>query len=654
MKHKIAKSLYLIFLLFSAQLLLYFRASSKTNVDSLLGLTSEKQGKELASLYFEIGKFYNNNNISDSAFEYFFLAHVLAEETGDTITRCESANQLGLIYFYRKKFEKAIPYFIISEKLFKVKKNYKRSTRARIGIGNCYYGAGKPDTALQIYQSCIKDLYKQNDTLNLSGCFNNIARIYESRKEYEKAIEYHKKVLEIGRSGYDLPYLHPLISIGLIYCKKNEPAKALTAYREALSESISLHDSITIISIYIELASLYETNGSYNTALAMLDSALYFDKANKKTPVICQQKGNIYRKTGNNEKAITYYKNSIRTSHDNDYLVLENLKDIAEVLNELGNFREALEYFKKYHNTYDSVIMKENISRQKLDELAAVKEFNALVSKSEKTLTLVEKENQLKQAQINREKFFRNVSIAGASLILIIGILLFLILRYRFLRKKSEIENKLNMYMQKSLSQQMNPHFIFNTLNSIQYYINNNDKEASAKYLGIFSRLMRRTLDNSQNEFVKIKDELEAVNLYIELEKLRFGDKFEYIFNIENEDSIYDAEIPALILQPFIENAIWHGLLTLEKKGKLILHITQNNSKIKFSIEDNGIGRQKAQKLQENKNHISLGTKMIKSRIELYNEKRKDKILLNIIDKTDKEGNAEGTKIEILIPCISV
>jgi LytS/YehU family sensor histidine kinase len=198
----------------------------------------------------------------------------------------------------------------------------------------------------------------------------------------------------------------------------------------------------------------------------------------------------------------------------------------------------------------------------------------------------------------------------------------------------------------------MNPHFIFNTLNSIQLYILENDAINSHKYLTKFARLIRLTLDNSQESVVLIKDEVEALKLYLELESLRLEGKFDYSIDIEDL-TILDLKIPTLLIQPFVENSIWHGIMLKESQtGRVNIKIEQQKGSILCSIEDNGVGRKKANHLRDEntRKHKSLGYKITSQRIELLNLIYSDKFKVVYKDLIDENQQSRGTRVEITIP----
>jgi len=246
---------------------------------------------------------------------------------------------------------------------------------------------------------------------------------------------------------------------------------------------------------------------------------------------------------------------------------------------------------------------------------------------------------------------------------IISGIVLFFLLItivVRFIivniKRKEKLRQDLLMYRQQALRKQMNPHFIFNALNSIQLFILQNDKRMSNKYLNKFSSLMRIVLENSQNNLITIERELSALRLYLEIESIRFKDKFVYSVNVDIDIDEGLFKILPLLLQPYVENAIWHGLMNLEKDevGRLNIDINLVDEKIQCLIIDNGVGREKAKELVGNKNrsHESLGTKINNNRIETFNFSRDANIVIYYEDLKSLDGKASGTKVVIELPII--
>ncbi|MBZ4187489.1 sensor histidine kinase [Niabella beijingensis] len=215
---------------------------------------------------------------------------------------------------------------------------------------------------------------------------------------------------------------------------------------------------------------------------------------------------------------------------------------------------------------------------------------------------------------------------------------------------RSDFEIKLNELEQKALSTQMNPHFIFNSLNTINSFVNSNDRILANQYISKFSRLVRLTLDNSRAKKIVLRDELEVIKIYVELEQVRFEQRFAYELTTDGVDPDM-VEIPSMVIQPFVENAVLHGLLPSDKPGRLTVSVTQKGAILVFVITDNGVGRQAAQRNKEqlNFNRKSHGLDITLKRIESFNKGAAIADPVRITDLLDPDGNSAGTRVEVLL-----
>ena len=217
----------------------------------------------------------------------------------------------------------------------------------------------------------------------------------------------------------------------------------------------------------------------------------------------------------------------------------------------------------------------------------------------------------------------------------------------------TEFEQKIAETEISALRSQMNPHFIFNCLNSIKLYSLENDSKAASEYLTKFSRLIRMVLENSRSEKVTLENELETLTLYIEMEAMRFKNKVKYQILVAKEIDTQFIEIPPLLIQPFVENAIWHGLMQKNEGGTVKVEVSQkNDSMIEITIEDDGIGREKALEFKSKSamHQKSFGMKVTTERIDLINQMYNTNTKVEIVDLKDKTGNALGTKVILQIP----
>lgn len=246
----------------------------------------------------------------------------------------------------------------------------------------------------------------------------------------------------------------------------------------------------------------------------------------------------------------------------------------------------------------------------------------------------------------------------GLLLIVVFLIYGLIFIRMRNIRRKHAVEKKYlafekQMYQleQKALQLQMNPHFLFNSLNSIQSFVVNNDIDNAIHYLSKFSQLMRRTLSNSRESYISLRDELQSLRLYLEIESLRFYGKFSYSIELDPEIDDSYMEIPPMILQPYVENAILHGLMHSKEKGNLKIAMSLHGDSILCEIEDDGIGRTRAAEIRRESGieRKSQGMMITKERLDILNQYTQDIYTVNVVDLIDDNGKAKGTRVEIRI-----
>jgi LytS/YehU family sensor histidine kinase len=230
--------------------------------------------------------------------------------------------------------------------------------------------------------------------------------------------------------------------------------------------------------------------------------------------------------------------------------------------------------------------------------------------------------------------------------------------RFRYKRKrdeeqlKTEFKKQLAQAETVALRAQMNPHFIFNCLNSINSFVIDQKHEIASDHLIKFSKLIRLILDNSRSETISLEKELETLKLYVVLESARYNNKFNCIYNIADDVNTNSIMIPPMLLQPYVENAIWHGLMQKEGEGTITIEINKQDEEfLHISITDDGIGREKAAELKsKSATHKSHGLKVTSQRIEMMNKLNSTGAQVTIIDLKDEKGHATGTRVELIIP----
>lgn len=221
-------------------------------------------------------------------------------------------------------------------------------------------------------------------------------------------------------------------------------------------------------------------------------------------------------------------------------------------------------------------------------------------------------------------------------------------------RKRFQHEMQIATNELKALRAQMNPHFIFNSLNSIQHYIINNDEAEAIKYLSKFSRLIRAILNNSEKTSVILREELEGLKLYLDLETMRFEGKIQYEIVVDKNVDVDYLRIPSLLIQPYVENAILHGLVPKDGNGKLTVKLKEEDGYLICSIIDDGIGIKKSQELKSQSlsahKHTSMGMRISNERLDILNRIHQSTLSMRIKDLVSNEGKVIGTQVDIFIP----
>ncbi len=306
---------------------------------------------------------------------------------------------------------------------------------------------------------------------------------------------------------------------------------------------------------------------------------------------------------------------------------------------EIGDYKNAFFYSEKYHALYK--------------EIYGFKDFNEIfeIQKKydEKLNTNIIDNLKIKNKQ-NRRIYWL---ISIISLLLVSGVLLVFFRNKTNQKIKNEAlsikaSNELLQMEMEALRARMNPHFLFNSLNSIKSFIIKNESRNASLYLSKFAALVRMILNHSKEKTISLHEELKAISYYIDIEKMRLKDKFEYHLLLDKAINLDEIEVPPSILQPFVENAIWHGFLGLTKKCKLSINVLQKDDNTLIEIIDNGIGREKSKNLKSGK-HKSAGLKIIDKTIEAYRNKDILDLEITTIDLFDDNDKPSGTKICIAI-----
>ncbi len=411
----------------------------------------------------------------------------------------------------------------------------------------------------------------------------------------------------------------------------------------------------------------------YDSALAIFMEVLpefrKIDNANGQVLVpILYYIGSAYAGKKEYKKALSYATDAVTSALISGRRpdMMNGYELLSGVYHQLGNNDSA------YHYLLKSSLLKDSIqNRQFLFRLNSYKKAAEDVKKAAR-VSLLDRDNKLKTVQIKQESRQKNFLLVLLSALMLTG---FFVYRSIYLKRKNEklkhaqLENEMKLQQMENekkqaefhqqvaelemqaLRAQMNPHFIFNCLSSINRFILKNESKAASGYLTRFSRLMRMVLINSQKQLITLEEELEMLRIYLEMERLRFKDSFDYGITLLNEINSETVFIPPLLLQPFCENAIWHGLMHTEGHGRLDIELSMKENILHCIITDNGIGREKAAEMRSKtaEKEKSMGLKITTERLALLNRQKGVATFFDIEDVINENGIVCGTKVILKI-----
>ncbi len=535
-------------------------------------------------------------------------------------------------------------------------KNYRLNVMICLFLGKCNNRTGLYKESIDYYDRAIAVSEKNNLKGFISKAYVGKSEVYGSLNDIGKQRESFERMIEAGRKEKNMGHvIEGYYRYGTSYCgdSANVPArnflKADSLLKKCISYASGVGDSIWMAGAMANAGWNFYLQNKYDSAIYYYEKSLKYGLNTGYNYTSVNSYGNlgtIYRDLHKYGQALAYYNKAIdraKLDPDNEtrnlWWIYQDMSKLYLSLNDTAKAFTSYVLFKKYSDIQN----KKESSRGLSD--ARVRYEAESHRKEVELLSLRLKNNRL-----------LNIGFSGLIVLLLaIGVLLMRSNRLRNKRRISEMNRKIAEVTQANLRQQMNPHFIFNTLNSIQYYMYQHDKLATNNYLTKFSTLMRKVLDNSRHTSVPLSDELSALNLYLELECIRFKDKFDFSIVVDDEIDPLMYKVPTMLIQPYVENSITHGLMPLEGKGSVRIDIRMNENCLLCTIEDNGIGRKAAMersRLRE-PNHNSLGTQITESRLDLVNSLYGTSLKTQYTDLTNEKGEPTGTRVEIHIPLLA-
>lgn len=597
------------------------QAQTSNNADSLLKTLPAVPDTLKAKRLLDIGGVFNLKGMRDSAFYYFNQALEAARKVDNSNDVCKAYFTMGHNYMHQQRYTEAFDMLFNAIDIGDKNGIWRYSSMAKNDVGIIYDSQDRPAEALKYLREAEDTMLHNNWIGGLATLYQEMITCFAKLKDTAGALDYFKK--------------------GLAICLQYEESPKFTAAQK---------DHLPLI----RMALIFNAVGVMNKEQDLLLAINEIKKVNDKVV------------KGDND----YEKFSVNTLFATTYLKLKNYKEAqfygieAEkyARPEGGNFDQLTDLYRALSQAsaslgdYAKAYQAQEKFRIYNDSVYKVKSLDALNAASAKYET---EKKEARIAALNKEKrvqnYFTSAAIAGMIVLLIVLILAFrsnrlkqkLLIKEKEIQKK-ELEQKMAELEQTALRAQMNPHFIFNSLNSVQRFVIKNDIEGVNTYLSAFASLIRQTLENSGRPLITLREELLYLDTYLRLEQMRSADLFNYGVNVSDKVDTGNIFIPNMIVQPFIENSILHGTKNSQgEKARIDLTFTMNG-KLVCTIEDNGEGFRKNAGVIPT--HQPMGSQITRKRIDMYNSLHEEKIDVKILDKGELYPQDHGTKVILEFP----
>ena len=553
------------------------------------------------------------------------MAAALPDKRSAEFYKAESFFGIGQAMWYAGKFNAAIDTVKLSlEGYRKIRATANIGSALRI-LSNIYDDQGDYENAFKTSSEALEIFKGNKDDHNAILSLVQMGALYKSIGDYETAMHFYNLAADLhpGRGSYPYRELHH--RIGDLYAAQAQIGKARSHYQEALVGNAKSKI------VRLRLGDVYLQEGQYQAAFNYYDSV--YNEARQASDVnfiigSMYGMGKIYLHWNNLPKALEMAEGCLE--HAAARGARQSKRDTYKLLSDIyearGDGPQALQYRKQYDAIKDSVIS-DNLRSQLFTFRQAV-EAQKLLSQRNKLVAVI--------LGISALAFF-----------------IFIVVHLRHKNEKLKLTQKATSLEMQALRAQMNPHFIFNCLSSINHFILNNEADKASDYLTRFSRLIRMVLVNAGKQTISLEEELAMLKLYLNMEQLRFKEAFDYYIYFDPGVDPADCMVPSFILQPFCENAIWHGLLHKPEKGQLDLHFGIKENTLICAIRDNGIGRLQAaeyKKAHASEKIASFGNRLTAERLALFNGTgNQPNTSFTIEDLTNNEGQSTGTRIILKI-----
>lgn len=644
-------------------------------------------GKGIAKNLHTQGLMHAYASAFDEARKYLWQALKAFENINDIRGASVCFYSIALTHYYQSAYADALKYFKKSLQLAESINNIVRITDALNGAASAYADLGKNEQALGYYQRALQIHSRQKNEKGMATCFNNmgtvcddqgnilqaseyyhkalelyqkvdypagaskalnnLAIIYKNQKNYAKALKYFSTSLKINTDLLNKRGIaHCTHNMGLIYKKKKQPKKAMKYLNQALKMSRKLGDRHLMSKCLVNMADITYDRKNYDLAQQYYLKSLAIKQAiddQRGISLVYLGLGDIFIRQKNFHKALDYVLRAQKIANKGKINTYQRdaHESLAEIYSNLGQHKKAYENQVAYKKLYDEIFNKKNI--QKITQLEYEYKYKkklTLAGQKEQELTEKIMKADLKLAKSQKETL---QAIVGFLVFIIVSGVVIIVLVLRGVK----LERKQMMLEQKLLRSQMTPHFIFNALAVLQGIIMNKEYKKSLTYLSKFSRLLRIILENSRDRIVPLEKELKAIENYLVVQNLGTKNPYNYSIDTGQDIDLKKVQIPPMIIQPFVENAIEHGFAGKKDNRQISIALHFDNKQLRCSVADNGVGIT-PYSAQENKQKKSLATTITSERLKMFAKEFKVKTDLNIQNRS--VFNEEGTIVTLVLP----
>ena len=636
------KIILLLYFIFS-----FYSSLAQTSLDSLSNLLNTAIESEdslgIARAYYKMGIAYDKQDNFIKSNSYLNRALSVAKEIKSSKAIAVITNYLASNYSEQGRQGDAIELYKQSYDLFITLNDSAAAAAVYMNIGTEYLDMSMYEKALEYEIQALKMKEQVGDSLNIAYFYQSVGELFKLLGMYDKWKEYLLKANELLDNPYyaDIKTRTAILKdLAGLKEKDGDYEAALILYEKLFSISQEAGYVRGMNVAYSNMSNVFKAQKRYSKAIDVAIKSYNMSLKEQNVMVIvnrCNKVGNIYLAINNGVDAGVWFNRSLDIAAGKypDEMI-GSYHGLYEAEKLSGNYKAATNNIEKYNILKDSI---ENASvKKRVTELETIYQ----TEKNHIEIKNLNQQNKIQRQKLSFQKLLL-WSVAVIALFMIAVVVLTL------MQQRLKSRNKEVMLQQKLLRSQMNPHFIFNSLGAIQNFMYQNENRKASFYLGSFSSLMRAILVHSRDELITLEEEIKTLSNYLELQKMRLGFNYE----VTCDDSIDDefTLIPPMLIQPFVENAIKHGVAEMSDKGSITVAFSKNGDILKIVVDDNGVGINSTEK-NSNENHKSLALEIFKERISLLSTNNRNQIAYNIIDKNETNLNETGTTVIVELPII--